>query len=878
MEPFYPLHVWVCRTCFLVQLERVRQPRRDLHRVRLLLVVLDSLARARRGLRRDDHRAPGAGAEELRHRAGQQRRLPAAVLREARHPVAGHRARRQRRQGRRRAGASRRWSSSSARAGARRSRPTGGRPIWCSATTCWPRCRTSTRSWPASATLLKPTGTCTFEFPHLLRLVEGNQFDTIYHEHFSYFSLITVERIFARARPDACSTSKSCGPTAARCASTRAPRPTPRARSRDARARAARARGGRRLPDQLETYTRFEEQVRETKRKLLELLIARQARGQAHRRLRRARQGQHAAQLLRHPHGLPRLHRRPQPVQAGQVPARHAHPDLRSREDRRSAAGLRLDPALELQGRDHGAAGAHARLGRASSSCRSPRRRSFRDAGGVAGRAGRRRCASCAWARTATTSRSAAAARCCACWPSARARRCTGWPSRRPPSASARRVPAPASFLAGADRARSSVTDVPRQLLPVPGRRGQGLLRGRPRRDVRPDVILTHHRHDRHQDHRMVAELTWNTFRDHLIARVRDPQVRGRSRRRRTCYVPLHAERVARRKIDLIAAFTSRRRPARSWFRAETFEAVLRLRGIECNAPEGLAEAFHATQAGHLTRTVNTTAARHERAIAHEGTGHRTPRLHRRRDGPCAARGGARGRRASTPATTTSATSTRPPDEVPTLRRRSARRDRRALHGLRRRHSPGGAVERSARRSRTRTSPTTSTCTRRCGWRKAAKEAGVKRFLFSSSCSLYGAGGDGFLDENAAFNPVTAYGESKVRVEQEVSKTGRRQRSRRSTCATPPPTASRAGCAPTSWSTTWSATPSPPARCCCRATARPGARSCTSATSSTPSSCCLTRARRRDPQPGVQRRAARARTSASARSPRSWPRSCRTRR
>jgi nucleoside-diphosphate-sugar epimerase len=53
---------------------------------------------------------------------------------------------------------------------------------------------------------------------------------------------------------------------------------------------------------------------------------------------------------------------------------------------------------------------------------------------------------------------------------------------------------------------------------------------------------------------------------------------------------------------------------------------------------------------------------------------------------------------------------------------------------------------------------------------RAAKEAGVRRFLFSSSCSLYGAGADGYLDENAAFNPVTAYGESKVRVEQEVSK------------------------------------------------------------------------------------------------------------
>jgi nucleoside-diphosphate-sugar epimerase len=53
---------------------------------------------------------------------------------------------------------------------------------------------------------------------------------------------------------------------------------------------------------------------------------------------------------------------------------------------------------------------------------------------------------------------------------------------------------------------------------------------------------------------------------------------------------------------------------------------------------------------------------------------------------------------------------------------------------------------------------------------RAAKEAGVGRYLFSSSCSLYGAGGDDFLNEEAAFSPVTAYGESKVRVEQEVSK------------------------------------------------------------------------------------------------------------
>jgi nucleoside-diphosphate-sugar epimerase len=52
----------------------------------------------------------------------------------------------------------------------------------------------------------------------------------------------------------------------------------------------------------------------------------------------------------------------------------------------------------------------------------------------------------------------------------------------------------------------------------------------------------------------------------------------------------------------------------------------------------------------------------------------------------------------------------------------------------------------------------------------AAKEAGVPRFLFMSSCSLYGAGSDDLLDETAAFNPVTPYGESKIRVEQELSK------------------------------------------------------------------------------------------------------------
>src|SRR5690606_20399584 len=53
---------------------------------------------------------------------------------------------------------------------------------------------------------------------------------------------------------------------------------------------------------------------------------------------------------------------------------------------------------------------------------------------------------------------------------------------------------------------------------------------------------------------------------------------------------------------------------------------------------------------------------------------------------------------------------------------------------------------------------------------RLAKAAGVSRFLFSSSCSLYGASGDDYLTEEAAFNPVTAYGWSKIKVEEEVSR------------------------------------------------------------------------------------------------------------
>jgi len=106
-----------------------------------------------------------------------------------------------------------------------------------------------------------------------------------------------------------------------------------------------------------------------------------------------------------------------------------------------------------------------------------------------------------------------------------------------------------------------------------------------------PDLILTHRREDLHQDHRTVAELTWNTFRDHLILEYEIPKYEG-DLGRPNVFVPLTAA-VARRKVEQILLYFASQR-ARAWFRPETFDAVLRLRAIECNAPEGFAEGLYA--------------------------------------------------------------------------------------------------------------------------------------------------------------------------------------------------------------------------------------------------------------------------------------------
>jgi LmbE family N-acetylglucosaminyl deacetylase len=111
--------------------------------------------------------------------------------------------------------------------------------------------------------------------------------------------------------------------------------------------------------------------------------------------------------------------------------------------------------------------------------------------------------------------------------------------------------------------------------------------------DVNPDLILTHHRYDRHQDHRLVAELTWNTWRDHLILEYEIPKYDG-DLGSPNVFVTLD-EATAQRKVDgILDYFPSQSR--RAWFDADTFRSVLRLRGMEANAASRFAEGFYGSK------------------------------------------------------------------------------------------------------------------------------------------------------------------------------------------------------------------------------------------------------------------------------------------
>jgi LmbE family N-acetylglucosaminyl deacetylase len=107
---------------------------------------------------------------------------------------------------------------------------------------------------------------------------------------------------------------------------------------------------------------------------------------------------------------------------------------------------------------------------------------------------------------------------------------------------------------------------------------------------VSPDLIFTHYRNDAHQDHRMVAELTWQTFRDHMILEYEIPKYDG-DLGTPSVFVPLSAELCQTKVAGIMQAFPSQHQ--KHWFREDTFLSLMRLRGMECVAPSGYAEAFY---------------------------------------------------------------------------------------------------------------------------------------------------------------------------------------------------------------------------------------------------------------------------------------------
>jgi LmbE family N-acetylglucosaminyl deacetylase len=112
-------------------------------------------------------------------------------------------------------------------------------------------------------------------------------------------------------------------------------------------------------------------------------------------------------------------------------------------------------------------------------------------------------------------------------------------------------------------------------------------LKGR----INPDIIFTHWQGDAHQDHRLVSELTWNTFRDHLILEYEIPKYDG-DMGRPNLFVPLDAPLQEYKVNYLFEAFESQH--SKPWFDRETFFGLMRLRGMESNSASGYAEAFYA--------------------------------------------------------------------------------------------------------------------------------------------------------------------------------------------------------------------------------------------------------------------------------------------
>jgi LmbE family N-acetylglucosaminyl deacetylase len=145
-----------------------------------------------------------------------------------------------------------------------------------------------------------------------------------------------------------------------------------------------------------------------------------------------------------------------------------------------------------------------------------------------------------------------------------------------------------ASFLASAATSEVIVHEFRDGFFPYVGGEVKEVFEGLKSR-LDPDVVFTHKRDDLHQDHRLVCELTWNTFRDHLIMEYEIPKYDG-DLGSPNVFVPVPVE-AARDKARLIVEVFASQRP-KDWFDEELFLGLMRVRGMEVRSPSGYAEAF----------------------------------------------------------------------------------------------------------------------------------------------------------------------------------------------------------------------------------------------------------------------------------------------
>jgi LmbE family N-acetylglucosaminyl deacetylase len=150
-----------------------------------------------------------------------------------------------------------------------------------------------------------------------------------------------------------------------------------------------------------------------------------------------------------------------------------------------------------------------------------------------------------------------------------------------------------AAFLEGVARTTVVVREYRDGFLPYSGGAAKDEFEAL-KRQFSPDVVFTHYREDRHQDHRLVSELTWNTWRSHLILEYEIPKYDG-DFGSPNFFASLPAS-VLERKVDLLMRhFASQ--AGKPWFTPDLFRAVARIRGMGSVAPEGLAEGFYCRKA-----------------------------------------------------------------------------------------------------------------------------------------------------------------------------------------------------------------------------------------------------------------------------------------